>query len=163
MHLTAEIRDVREALPALVFRWDAETEILAGRSEPPERGPGFTGSVELESPEGAVLLLEVLGGVLCGVEVVVWPELARPGKLVAPHDAAPARVVLPALGCGGGVQEVASPVAADVTPEESLIHLRFGQRARTVRAAANFLVDIDAHGRVSGLWLLDVPPLPEAP
>jgi hypothetical protein len=163
MYLTAEIRDAPDALPALAYGWDAETEILAGRWEPPERGQGFTGSLELESPEGAVLLLEVVGGVLCGVEVVVWPELARPGKLVAPHDAVPARVVLAALGAGGGVREVDSPIAAEVTPEESLIHLRFGQRARTVRAAANFLVDVDAHGRVSGLWLLDVPPLPEAP
>jgi hypothetical protein len=163
MGLMAELRDAPDALPALAYAWDAETEILAGRAEPAERGPGFTGSVELESPEGAVLLLEVVGGALCGVEVVVWPELARSCRLVAPHDAVPARVLLPALGQGRGLKELESPVAADVTPEESLIHLRFGQRARTVRVAANFLVDVDAQGHVAGLWLLDVPPLPEAP
>lgn len=163
MHLFAEIRDVHEVLPALSYHWDAETEILAGSSEPGDRGAGFTGSVELESPEGAVVLLEVVGGVLCGVEVVVWPEVARRGKLVAPHDAGPARVVFGGLSGTSGVHEVETPISADVTLQESLIHLRFGQGARTVRAAANFLVDLDAHGHVAGLWLLDVPPLPETP
>ncbi len=163
MHLAAEIRDVRAALLALPFCWDPETEILSGRSEPAERGDGFSGSVELESPEGAVVLLEVVGGVLCGVEVVVWPDLARRGGLVAPHDAASARVVLTELGATAGVLELATPIAADVTQQESLIHLRFHPLARTVKVAENFLVDLDARGGVAGLWLLHVPPLPETP
>ena len=163
MHLAAEIRDVRAPLPALPFCWDAETEILSGRSEPAERGDGFTGSVELESSEGAVVLLEAVGGVLCGVEVVVWPDLTRRGGLVAPYDAAPARVVLTGLGAAAGVLELETPIAADVTLQESLIHLRFNQAARTVTAAENLLVDIDARGQVAGLWLLHVPPLPETP
>jgi len=163
MYLAAEIRDVRAPLAALPFCWDLETEILSGRSEPEERGDGFSGSVELESPEGAVVLLEVVGGVLCGVEVVVWPELARRAGLVAPHDAPPARVVLTGLGSTAGVLERETPIAADVTLQESLIHLRFHQVARTVKVAENFLVDLDARGGVGGLWLLHVPPLPATP
>jgi hypothetical protein len=163
MDLAAEIRTVPAPLPALSFSWDPETEILSGHATPPERSEGFTGSVELESPEGAVILLEVAGGVLCGVEVVVWPELARRPGLVAPYDAKPARVTLTALGASGGVLEMEAPIAADVTLQESLIHLRFGPAARTVKAAENLLADLDAQGRLAGLWLLRVPPLPATP
>jgi hypothetical protein len=163
MDLAAEIRGVREALPALPFCWDTETEILSGRAPPPEPSDGFTGSVELESPEGAVILLETVGGVLCGVEVVVWPDLVRRPGLVAPYDAQPARVALTGLGTTASVLEMETPITADVTLQESLIHLRLGPAARTVKAAENLLVDVDAQGRVAGLWLLRVPPLPEAP
>jgi hypothetical protein len=110
-----------------------------------------------------VVLLEAVGGMLCGVEVVVWPDLTRRGGLVAPHDAAPASVVLAGLGAAAGVLELETPIAADVTLQESLIHLRFSPAVRTVMAAENLLVDIDGRGQVAGLWLLHVPPLPEAP
>jgi hypothetical protein len=163
MDLAAELRDVPAPLAALAFCWDPETEILSGRSAPPGASAGFTGSVELESPEGAVVLLEAVGGVLSGVEVVVWPELARRAGLVAPHDAKAAQVVLTGLGAAGGVVELESAIAADVTLQESLIHLRFGHAARTVKAADNLLVDLDARAHVAGLWLLRVPPLPGAP
>ncbi len=163
MTVPTEIRPADELLPAFDFHWDAETEILAGRCAVAAGRRGFTGSVELESPEGAVLLLEAEGGVLSGVEVVVWPDPQRPSRLVAPHDAAPGRVVLLPPGPSARLVEIDAPIAVATPPNETLVHLTFGgQRARTVRVAPNVLVEVDAHDRLVGLWLLDLPPFPDA-
>jgi len=145
-------------LPAFPFRWDSETEILAGRQDVPDPTGGFTGSWEVESPTGAVLVLETTGGVLGGVEVVVWPDVER-ASLAVPRDAPPGRVLLEAPdGQDAGVLEVEAPIAAAATPSETLVRLTFGTpRARSVRIAANVVVDLDAEGHLAGLWLEDLP------
>ncbi len=45
---------------------------------------------------------------------------------------------------------------------ETLFHIRVGRaRAATVvRVADHLLVEVDKQSRLSGLWLLDVPPFP---
>jgi hypothetical protein len=162
MSLNATVVAAERALPAFGFRWDAETEILAGRCEVPDPPIGFTGAWELESPEGAVVILETVGGVLCGVEVVVWPDLERRPRLAVPHTAPTARLVLAApAGQASGVLEVESPIAAATIPAETTIHLSFGGAgARTIRVADNVLVDLGAGGQPVGLWLLRLPPFP---
>ncbi|HEX9633603.1 MAG TPA: hypothetical protein VGA02_14175 [Gemmatimonadales bacterium] len=122
-------------LPAFPFRWDAETEILSGRQDLSDAPAGFTGSWEIESPTGAVVVLETTGGVPGGIEVVAWPDVER-AALTVPHAAAPGRVIL-----------------------EALIRLKFGTPpARSVRIAENVIVDLDAAGCLGGLWLDALPP-----
>lgn len=146
-------------LPAFPFRWDAETEILSGRQDVSDAPAGFTGSWEIESPTGAVVVLETTGGVLGGIEVVVWPDVAR-AALTVPHAAAPGRVMLEApAGQSAGVIEIELPIAGAATASETLIRLSFGTPpARSVRIAENVIVDLDAAGCLAGLWLDALPP-----
>ncbi|MDH4351200.1 MAG: DUF2283 domain-containing protein, partial [Gemmatimonadota bacterium] len=120
------------------------------------------GSWELENSTGAVILLETERGVLCGVEVVVWPDVER-ATLVAPHDAPAGRVRLePPAGETTGVLEVDTPISGAANASETLVHLRFGPgRARSVRIAGNVVVDLDADGHLAGIWLQDLPLFPQ--
>lgn len=149
-------------LPAFPFRWDTETEILSGRQDVTAASDGFTGSWELESPTGAVVVLETEGGVLCGIEVVVWPDVER-AALVVPHEAPASRVVLePPSAETAGILEIETPITGAADAAETLVHLRFGpSRARSVRIAGNVVVDLDAEGRLAGIWLQDLPPFPQ--
>ena len=109
------------------------------------------------------MVLETAGGVLCGIEVVVWPDVERARSLVAPHDAPAARVglVVPD-GTVGSVIEVETVITAAAPQSETLIHLSLGApRARSVQAAENVVVDLDAEGRLAGLWLQDLPLFPQ--
>jgi hypothetical protein len=51
---------------------------------------------------------------------------------------------------------------AEADHEQRTFHFRLGKprSARTIRLAKNLLVDIDDKSRISGLWLLNVPPCP---
>jgi hypothetical protein len=162
MPLKASIAAAERPLPAFAFRWDAETEILSGRCDLPASPNGFTGSVELESPDGAVLVLETIGGVLCGIEVVVWPELKNRGGVAVPHAPTVARVMFqPPGGERSGVVEVETPIAAGSAAGQTAVHLTLGgTRSRSVRVAENVLADLDAAGQVTGLWLTELPPFP---
>lgn len=149
-------------LPAFPFHWDVETEILAGRHALDQAAAGFTGAWELESPSGAVIVLETVGGTLCGIEVVVWPDVER-GTLVVPHDAPVARLAIAAPnGEQAGVIELEAPIAAAANAAETIVHLRVGgARARSVRIAENVVADLDADGRLAGFWLHDLPLFPQ--
>jgi hypothetical protein len=162
MALETRITETAAPLDAFDFRWDVETEILAGRADVPSGGSGFSGSWELESDLGSVVTLETSDGVLCGIEVVVWPELEEPLKLVAPHDAKPGRVMLvPPGDAPSGLLEIETPIAAVAATADSLVHLVFGPaRTRAVRVAQNVIADLDSAGRLTGLWLVDLPPFP---
>lgn len=146
-------------LPAFPFRWDPETEILSGRQDVSGTAEGFTGSWEIECPTGAVVVLETTGGVLGGIEVVVWPDVER-AALTMPHAAPPGRIVLEAPAGGtAGVVQVEAPIAAAATASETLVRVTFGTApARSVRIARNVVVDLDAAGCLAGLWLDDLPP-----
>jgi hypothetical protein len=159
--LKARVTEAAAPLNAFGFRWDAETEILAGRVDLPEGDIGFTGSWELESHAGAVVTLETVSGVLCGIEIVVWPDVDEPARLLPPYDAAPGRVVLePADKRAKGVIEIETPISASA--KEDVVHLILAPaRARTVRVATNVLADLDSAGHLTGLWLVDVPPYPQ--
>lgn len=149
------------ALPPFDFHWDPETEILAGRHPLPAGADGFSGAWELESPTGAVVILETAGGALCGIEVVVWPDVERAAQLVAPYGVPEGRVVLSAPEGSRALIEVETPISADATTNETLIRLRFGPAAaRTVRVAENVLADLDERGRLAGLWLERLPLFP---
>ena len=169
--IRATVTAVPAPLPAFPFRWDIETEILSGRQEVEGPPTGFTGSWEIESPTGAVLTLETTGGVLGGIEVVVWPDVER-AALAVPRKAPAGRVALEAPagrvaleapgGQTTGVLEVEAPITAAATASETLVRLAFGTaRARSVRIAENVVVDLDAGGHLAGLWLEDLPLFPQ--
>ncbi len=160
--LGGEVRSREEDLPRMTYHWDAETEILSGSAEVAGR-EGLTGSIELEDARGAVVTLDLQGGLLRGVEVVVWPPVKTRETLAPPRPVCGAEVVVPTLSDQGvAVVEIDVPLAAESSADESVIHLRVGsgRPAKTVALAQNLLLDLDARGDVAGLWLLDVPPFP---
>ena len=62
----------------------------------------------------------------------------------------------------GGVVEIETRITAEALPSETLIHLSVGApRARSVQAAANVVVDLDAEGSIAGLWLQELPLFPQ--
>jgi len=159
MPVPTAIETAKRPLPAFDFHWDSETEILAGRHELPLPDGETAVAWELEGPDGAVVVLETVGGTLCGIEVVVWPDVEQARSLVAPHDAPPARVELVAPKIvRGGVVEIETAISASAPQSETLIHVALGvPRARSVRLAENVIVDLDADGHLAGLWLQNLP------
>ncbi len=162
--VTARLEAVRGAVPRMPFRWDPETEILSGRFPPPI-GTGFTGSIEFEGTEGAFVLLDVEGGTVCGVEIVVWPEVEEQ-RLTPPDDAQAARLVLPVppAASGVGAIEVETEVECFGAADERTFHFLFGEDrdVDVVRVADELLVEVDDNGVIAGLWLLNVPSFPGA-
>ncbi len=152
-------------VPHISYRWDPETDILTGaiRSGSKQAG-GLTGSVELEGSDGSFVLLDVSGGVIRGVEVVVWPDVRTAASLAAPAAVEDGDVMLSTRRSQPAVAavEVDTTLAIETNTAESVFHVRLGaaRRSKPVRVADGFLVEMDEQGEVAGLWLLDVPPFP---
>ena len=150
--------------PAVEYRWDADTDILTARLDAPGVGGGPSGSVELESPDGAWLILDVVNGHIAGVEVAVWPDVHKRPDLAPPHAADDAHVSVPMPESGGGavLVEIETAIHAESDEAERVIHFRLGGRrdVRTVRIARDLLIELDGQSQIAGVWLLNVPPLP---
>lgn len=150
-------------LPAIRWRWDAETDILSGSFRDAVE-EGLDGTVELNDPNGAVAVLDIADGCLAGVDIVVWPEVETTRSLALPAGAATARLELavPRRMRGAASYEVEAALAIRANPSETLYHLRIGQAKpdRVVRIADHLYVELDADGGVAGCWLVDVPPFP---
>ena len=58
--------------------------------------------------------------------------------------------------------EVDTHLIAEADASQTNFHFRLGapRGARTVRVARDLLFDVDDKNRISGLWLLNVPPCP---
>ena len=159
------------ALPPVEYRWDADTEILSAALADGGRGAasGASGAIEVEGVDGSWLTLELSDGCLGGVQVAVWPRIRERSGLAPPagDGLAPvrARVTLPEAAPGEVVSlEVSAPLSAEADPVARLFHFRLG-RGRAVRhaaIAADLLVELDERRRLTGLWLLNVPPCPES-
>jgi hypothetical protein len=156
MSMDARIEPLSGALPAINWRWDAETDILSGAFKGNRKSGGLTGSVELTDAEGSVAVLDVNNGVICGLDVVVWPEVVPVGQLTD------GRVVLPARPSRPGVAslEVDTTLSVQTNANESVFHLQIGPRrpVEGVRAANNFYIEVDQQGGLAGFWLTNVPP-----
>jgi hypothetical protein len=150
--------------PVVEYRWDADTDILTARIESPGDGAGVSGSIELEGPDGAWLILDVVKGRIAGVEVAVWPDVHKRASLAPPAstDDACAVVPLAASEAGPALLEMEIAVQAESDQSERVIHFRMGagRIARVVRLGRDLLLELDAQSRIAGLWLLNVPPLP---
>lgn len=149
-------------LPAVVWRWEPETDILAGALRPAPGGPA--GCLELSGFDGSVAVVDLADGRLAGLDVVVWPEVVTVPGLVPPAAGrtgsvqfADSRGARPPAATTE--QEVAMAVRAN--PGEDIIHLRVGapRPALAVQVADHLLVEVDDAGGLAGFWLSAVPPL----
>lgn len=151
-------------VPSLTWRWDDETDILSGAFVPGGEGIGPTVAVELTDETGSIIVMDVVGGVVCGLDIVVWPDIVTEPRLAAPRDAIEGRLHVPPAIAEEPAVEIDSPIALRTGMDESVVHLRLGPlRAVTaVRVADHLLVEVDARQVLAGFWLTGVPPLPAA-
>lgn len=149
-------------LPRVAWRWEPETDILAGSLAPVAEGAA--GSLELSGHDGSVAVVDLIGGRMAGLDVVVWPEVVTVPDLVVPPSIRRGVIrVLP----GNGTPEALAALELDVAlgaranPAEDLIHLRVGAPRPTVvvQVADHLHVEVDEGGGLAGFWLSAVPPL----
>jgi hypothetical protein len=109
-----------------------------------------------------VAVLDVNNGVICGIDVVVWPEVSTRSDIQVPARLTDGRVILPPSGSRGGVAsvEVDTSLSVETNASESTFHLLIGARrpVEVVRAADNFYVEVDQQGGLAGFWMTNVPP-----
>jgi hypothetical protein len=165
MGLGARIVDRSGRAPHVTYRWDPETDILTGAVKGGAKGRGgLTGSVELEGSDGSFILLDVSGGAIRGVEVVVWPDVRTVATLLPPSDAADGDVELPNKRAQDDIAavEVDTPLTIETNTAESVFRIRVGasRHARAVRVAEGLVVEVDEQAELAGLWLVGVPPFP---
>ncbi len=162
MHVEARVEPLTGALPSIGWRWDPETDILSGSFKGNRKAGGLTGTVELTDAEGSVAVLDVNNGVICGLDVVVWPEVATIPDLRVPAQLTDGRVVLPSNSSRAAIAsvEVDTTLSVQTDSSESVFHLRIGPRrpAEVVRVADNFFVEVDQQGGLAGFWMSNVPP-----
>ncbi|HEY2824200.1 MAG TPA: hypothetical protein VGI83_01515 [Gemmatimonadales bacterium] len=164
MSLAANVESLSGALPAISFRWDAETEILAGHFTGANKAGGLTGSVELEGSDGSFVVLDVAQGVVQGLEIVVWPPVETVSSLKVPAPKERGKLTMPARRSQPDIAavEVETAISAEKTPDESTIHLRVGQKrpVTVTQLADNLILESDSKGIIAGFWLLNIPPFP---
>lgn len=164
MGLAASIVERSGGRPRVSYRWDAETDILTGavKGGDKARDDGMNGSVELEGSDGSFILLDVSGGAIRGVEVVIWPDVRTVSALQAPASWKEGDVVLPGKGGPVAAIEIETPLTIDTNPSESVFRVRIGpsRASEVVRVAEGLLVEVDEQQQLAALWLVDVPPFP---
>lgn len=146
------------------YRWDADTDILSAQLTPPAPGEGMSGSVGLEGSDGSWVILDVASGSINGVEVAVWPEVAKVASLALPAAIENVRISVPSRRSQPNIAsvEMNARLFAEADHAQRNFHFRLGKPkgARTVRIAPDLLLDVDEKSQISGLWLLNVPPCP---
>jgi hypothetical protein len=104
----------------------------------------------------------VNNGVICGLDVVVWPEVVSVSDLRVPAKLTDGRVVLPSRPSRPGVAsvEVDTTLSVQTNANESVFHVQIGPRrpVEGVRSADNFYIEVDQQGGLAGFWLTNVPP-----
>jgi hypothetical protein len=164
VEIAVHVEPAAGELPAVEYRWDADTDILTARLNNSANGTGMSGSVEIEGSDGSWLIFDVSGGRIAGVEVAVWPDVRKVGALAPPAEASPSLLTFPSRPSQPGVAalEIDTRLVADADAAERTIHFRFGA-ARQVRAALiarDLIFDVDESNHIAGVWLLNVPPFP---
>ena len=160
--MDAKIEPLTGGLPSIAWRWDPETDILSGSFKGDRKSSGLTGTVELTDAEGSVAVLDVNNGVVCGLDMVVWPEVSTRSDIQVPARLTEGRVVLASGGSRAAVSsvEVDTSLSVETNASESVFHLLIGPRrpVEVVRAADNFYVEVDQQGGLAGFWMTNVPP-----
>jgi hypothetical protein len=158
----AKVEPLTGNLPSISWRWDPETDILSGAFKGNRKSGGLTGTVELTDAEGSVAVLDVNSGIICGLDVVVWPEVATVSDLKVPGQPADGRVVLDSNASRSDIAsvEVDTSLSVKTNSSESVFHLRIGTNRPVdiVRVADNFYVEVDQQGGLAGFWMSNVPP-----
>ena len=168
MSLDVRLEEMAEAdLPPVEYRWDADTDILCAFLKPLGVSEGLSGSMDIEGADGAWLTLELTAGRLAAVEVAVWPDVKTVETLSPPEPVGAVRLRVPSSDAEAQLEalEVDTQIRAVADKAERTIHFRIGPQrsSRAMRVARDLLVEVDARSRISGLWLLNVPPFPTAP
>lgn len=166
VNIPVQIEPTSGAPPEVEYTWDADTDILSAQLRPKANGDGASGSVEVEGSDGSWLILDVAEGRINGVEVAVWPDVQKRQTLKPPAEVEDARVVVPARKPPTSMAnlEVDTPILAESDSTERVIHFRLGSQreARAVRVGRDLLLEVDQQSRIAGVWLLNVPPFPDA-
>jgi len=166
MNIDVHLEPASGATPEVEYTWDTDTDILSAQLKPRANGDGQSGSVEVEGSDGSWLILDVAAGRINGVEVAVWPDVLRRPTLQPPVQVEDARLVVPPARASDRVAslEVDTAIVAESDSSERVIHFRLGRprEARTVRVGRDMLVEVDDQSRIAGVWLLNVPPFPDA-
>lgn len=166
MSIQAHIEPLEGRLPSLVWRWDAETDILSGAFKASRKISGLTGTMELTDDAGSVVVLEVSDGVICGLDVVVWPEVSTKPGLAVPAHLTDGRVIVAQRPSRPGIAavEVDTTLRLSTDRSESIFHLQVGEPRplELVRIADHLQVGVDGDGYVASFWLTGVPPFPES-
>jgi hypothetical protein len=162
--IAVQLEPRADRAPSVDYTWDSDTEILSAHLRPGAESSGLSGSVGLEGSDGSWVILDVNGGRINAVEVAVWPEVRQRAGLAAPSNVEDAAVLIPAARSSREVRsvEVATNLSAESDPARKTYHFRLGKprQTRAVRLANDILLDVDDQNRVTGLWLLNVPPCP---
>jgi hypothetical protein len=165
MNLDARIDPLDGPLPVIHWQWDDETDILSGAMAGAKKSGGLTGTVELTDDEGSVAVIDVAGGRIQGLDIVVWPEVTEIPDLAAPDAQRDGVVILPPRPSQPGIAavEVDTTLSVAANPRHDTLHLRIGtkRQVEAVRVADRLLIEVDAKGRLAGFWLLNVPFGPE--
>ena len=161
MNLDARIDPLDGPLPTIHWKWDDETDILSGSLAGARKGGGLTGTVELTDDEGSVAVIDVAGGRIQGLDIVVWPEVTEIPDLTAPDAQRDGVVILPPRPSQPGIAavEVDTTLSVAANPRHDCLHLRIGtkRQVEAVRVADRLLIEVDGKGRLAGFWLLNVP------
>jgi hypothetical protein len=163
-NVTFSVAPHDDAVDAVRFRWDADTEILSASIADRRGGGSVATTVELEGSDGSWVTLELRAGRFCGVEVAVWPPVKVRSALQPPSASVSGHAMLPGAVAGGTISdvEVDTLLAAESDRLERIFHLRVGapRRSRAVRVGKDILLELDDADQLAGLWLLNVPPVP---
>ena len=161
MSVEARIEPLTGKLPSISWRWDPETDILSGSFKVTGKQVGLTGTVELSDAEGSIAVVDVIGGVVRGLDIVVWPEVTTAPQLAVP-EARAGKVLLPARQSQPGIAslELDTTLSVATNSAESVFHLQIGSRrpVEPVRVADHLVVELDQKRRLAGFWLEKVPP-----
>jgi len=146
-------------LPRITWRWESETDILSGTYRTAKHGETAE-TVELSSDNGAVAVLDVVGSEICGIDIVIWPDVETITGLRPLPPQVVGRVLLPPGT--EGPRQIEAELAVEVDGLEEIFHLRVGApRAMTVvQVADRLLLEVDTDGQLAGFWLTGVPPFP---
>jgi hypothetical protein len=166
VRIAVQVEPEVESPPDVEYRWDCDTDILSARLSTAAAVEGTPGSVEVAGEDGSWLILDLTAGRINGVEVAVWPDVRKRPTLEPPAASQAGHAVVRAAMPDGTVPalEMSTAVMAEADAAERTIHFRLGgeRRTRTLRLGRDLLLDLDAQSRLAGVWLLNVPPCPDA-
>jgi hypothetical protein len=162
--VAVRVEPLNAAPSEVEYRWDTDTDILTANLRVRSVSEGASGSVEIEGLDGSWLILDLNGGAVQGVEVAVWPEVRKRPALAAPTEVSEGRIMVGGNDNGIAAIEMNTALLAEADDGEKTIHFRLGaiRQTKTVRIARDILIDVDGRDRIAGVWLLSVPPFPEA-
>lgn len=166
MTITTKVLPHNDDLRQMEFRWNQETEILAGDLPGLVAEENASHTIELGGTQGSYMSLNVQDGILTGIEVVVWPRGHRVEDLSPPEATRIGRLQVTVAGetASPDVVELEVPFFCTRDVNESRVHLAFGARrdVEAVALAKNLIAEIDRQGNLAGLWLTEIPRFPGA-